>query len=264
MDIKDYILSGAIDSYVLGIASEEEVRELEQLCRQYPEVQQALWDAQLGIEQFVSLYAQQPPDGSRQKILNTLIDNNLVDVASESKGIDTGSGSKIAVYIAAASVILLILGSIYHVITVNTLKSELLLMSSQQRIQSAELANYRDSSEVLNQRLAIVENPNSKKLDLVGVAGHEKNSATLYWNLETKEVFLLPAHLAGLPEGKQYQLWAIVDGKPVSAGVFNQPSLNDIQQMKRISNAEMFAITIEKAGGVDAPTLDQMVVAAKI
>ncbi|QNL47977.1 anti-sigma factor [Olivibacter sp. SDN3] len=278
MDIREYISSGVIDSYVLGMANEEEVRELEQLSRQYPEVKQALLDAQATMEQFVGLHTLQPPAGSREKILKALTDENLIEESSSAikPPVETAEetpvvpikkvehSNKIAVYIAAASIILLILGGIYHFVTVNTLKSELLLISSQQRMQSAELTTYRDSSEILNQRLAILENPDVKKLDLTGVAGHEKNSAILYWNQETKEVFLSPANLAALPEGKQYQLWAIADGKPVSAGVFTRPNLTEIQQMLNVSNAEMFAITIEKEGGVESPTLDQMVVAAKL
>jgi anti-sigma-K factor RskA len=125
---------------------------------------------------------------------------------------------------------------------------------------TAELTQYRGQADTLRQRMAIVGKPGVRKLDLQGVAGHEDLAAALYWDSATKEVYLLPSKLKTLPTGKQYQLWAIVDEKPVSAGVFNQASLEALQQMKTIQKAEMFAITIEKEGGVEAPTLDQMVV----
>ncbi len=38
MNIKEYISSGIVESYVLGLASEEERTEFEQLCKQYPEL----------------------------------------------------------------------------------------------------------------------------------------------------------------------------------------------------------------------------------
>ncbi|HSS98730.1 MAG TPA: hypothetical protein VLK33_16965 [Terriglobales bacterium] len=38
MNIKEYISSGIIESYVLGLASSEEVAEFEKLCTEYPEL----------------------------------------------------------------------------------------------------------------------------------------------------------------------------------------------------------------------------------
>lgn len=264
MDIKGYISSGVIESYVLGMASEGESYELEQLCQQYPEVKQALLAAQAHVEDFAKLYAQQPPAGSREKMLNTLINEQLVEVPPQTVSIKARSTKYLSpyAYITAASIVLLILGGIYHVSTINRLKMQLLSVANRQDTLPA-LANYRDNNK-LEQRLAIVEKPSIRKLELRGVPGYERNSASLYWDSTTKEVFLLPVKLAALPLGKQYQLWAIVGGKPVNAGVFKQIDLNSIQQMKSIPNAEMFAITIEKEGGAASPTLTQMVVAVKI
>jgi anti-sigma-K factor RskA len=60
------------------------------------------------------------------------------------------------------------------------------------------------------------------------------------------------------PAGKQYQLWAIVDGKPVDAGMIdlNQPIV--FQQMKTINSAQAFAVTIENVGGSATPSLETM------
>ena len=44
---------------------------------------------------------------------------------------------------------------------------------------------------------------------------------TVYWNKQTKDVFLLVNALPKAAAGKQYQLWAIVDGVPVDAGMLN-------------------------------------------
>jgi len=65
-----------------------------------------------------------------------------------------------------------------------------------------------------------------------------------------------------LPSDKQYQLWAIVGGQPVDLGVYQTGAA--MQKMKNIEGAQMFAITIEKAGGSATPTLDQMIVAGPV
>ena len=65
-----------------------------------------------------------------------------------------------------------------------------------------------------------------------------------------------------VPSGKQYQLWAIVDGKPVDAGLITD--CIGLCKMKRIDRAQAFAITLEKAGGSPTPTLTEMYVFGKI
>jgi len=52
MNIKEYILSGIIESYVLGLASEEERKEFEQLCARYAE----LTDFQGSFEEVLKAY----------------------------------------------------------------------------------------------------------------------------------------------------------------------------------------------------------------
>jgi anti-sigma-K factor RskA len=50
--------------------------------------------------------------------------------------------------------------------------------------------------------------------------------------------------------GKQYQLWALMDGQPIDLGMFDV----DVQQkrllvkMKNVQNAQAFAITLEDRG----------------
>ncbi|SEK91568.1 Anti-sigma-K factor rskA [Olivibacter domesticus] len=263
--------------YALGMASGEEARELEALCMQYPEIRMALLEAQESIELFAEANATAPPAAGKDRILKALQEEGLI--ADQAGALDTNTQehpeivdiaehkkrkTNPATFVAATAIILLLLGAIYHVYTVKKLKTEILLMATQQRSLTAELTQYRGQADTLKQRIAVVGKLGVRKLDLQGVAGHEELTAALYWDGATKEVYLLPNKLKILPKGKQYQLWAIVNGKPVSAGVFNQASLEAMQQMKTIQKAEMFAITIEKEGGVETPTLDQMVVAGKI
>jgi hypothetical protein len=50
VNIQEYISSGIIESYVLGLASDEERREFEQTCAQYPEVLAARIEFELAME----------------------------------------------------------------------------------------------------------------------------------------------------------------------------------------------------------------------
>lgn len=76
MEIKKYIESGVLESYVLGSASEEEIRQLLLLKRQYPEIQEALFQLETDLETFARHISIPPPPGMFEKIgrgINALI-----------------------------------------------------------------------------------------------------------------------------------------------------------------------------------------------
>ncbi|MEJ0083604.1 MAG: anti-sigma factor [Puia sp.] len=88
--------------------------------------------------------------------------------------------------------------------------------------------------------------------------------ATVYWNTQSKDVYLLVNKLPAPVPDKQYQLWAIVDGKPVDAGVFEMAEGISFVKLKTIPKAEAFAITLEKKGGSTKPDMDAMYVMGKV
>ena len=50
MDIKEYISSGVIETYVMGLCSSAETKELEQLRIQYPELNNAIISFEVAME----------------------------------------------------------------------------------------------------------------------------------------------------------------------------------------------------------------------
>ena len=89
--------------------------------------------------------------------------------------------------------------------------------------------------------------------------GRKNNNATVYWNQKTHSVYFFNNNLDKAPEGKQYQLWAIVKGTPVSMGMIGNCD-DMLCHMQSVDNAAAFAVTLEKTGGSDKPTLTQMYV----
>jgi anti-sigma-K factor RskA len=98
-----------------------------------------------------------------------------------------------------------------------------------------------------------------------GVAKSPESMAMVYWNTESKEVFIELKSLPVPEEGKQYQLWAIVDGKPVDAGMITlSEEESSLHRMKDFESAQAFAITLEKQGGSPTPTLSEMYVMGSV
>jgi anti-sigma-K factor RskA len=86
----------------------------------------------------------------------------------------------------------------------------------------------------------------------------------VFWNKQSKETYVSMINIPELPQGKQFQLWALVNGLPINAGVFD--SLQGVLVLSSIatSQADLFAVTIENTGGSQSPTLSEMVVAGKV
>ena len=68
MKIREYIESGILESYVSGAASDEEVKELMQLKKQYPEIRDALFELETDLERIAQYMAIAPPPGMLTKI----------------------------------------------------------------------------------------------------------------------------------------------------------------------------------------------------
>ena len=260
MDSKAYIESGVIESYVLGMANSQEAAELEQLRHQYPEIQQAIDAFEAALER-QSLTAATPPPSHIKEALFTSLQGELKEDESETTLITINWGR----YIAAASVILLLVSSalnvyFYHQFRSSSTAYQNLLAEKNTLI--AENQNTQTKALDLYNSMQMMSDPTMIKVSMPGIAGRESSLATVFWDRKSKDVYLLPNKLPEAGAGKQYQLWAIVDGKPVDAGVMN--ACAGLCKMKNIPSATMFAITLEKKGGSATPTMDQMYVAGKV
>ena len=116
--------------------------------------------------------------------------------------------------------------------------------------------------EQVKQELAIAKNPNYRHITLASTDSTKQQSALVFWNPTSQEVYLEMGLLPTLPSDKQYQLWAIIDGKPSDMGVFE--TVANLQKMKVAKNVQAFAVTIEPKGGSKEPTLTAMVVLGKV
>jgi anti-sigma-K factor RskA len=65
-------------------------------------------------------------------------------------------------------------------------------------------------------------------------------------------------------QAHQYQLWALVGGKPVDLGVFDVDTTSkEMKEMKSTALADAFAVTLEPRGGSTSPTMSEMMVVGK-
>lgn len=275
MDIKEYIASGIIEAYVMGLASEEEVRILECVQKNSPEVRQAILEAQSTLEDFASQQAIAPPaelkstiwakiseEGGQKSQPAAITPQQEEEVASVPlyPPQNTLSPNKSFNWFAVAASILLVASVAFNFYLRSNQKA------TQEQLASliTEQKNNNTAYQNLKSRWDMANNPAVKTVPLLGVEKHPDMKAMVYMEEKSNQVYLTLENMPVAPENQQYQLWAIVDGQPVSLGVYDQQAKEQMQKMAVVNAAQAFAITLEKRGGSPTPTLENMYVMGKI
>lgn len=120
---------------------------------------------------------------------------------------------------------------------------------------------YKEEQKIMES----LRSPMVMKLKLAGQAISPTSEAMVHWDKASKKVMVDPMNLPMTDDLHDYQVWAIVNGKPVDLGVFS-PGNNDMNmyEMKSVDAPQAFAITLERKGGSETPTMEEMYVMGKI
>ncbi len=232
--------------YALGDTTPEENAQVLACCVQYPEVAEELMNVQMALESYAMANAIEPNSGTKEKIFSTL---NLKTARLEKVQAKVVSISPLR-NIAAAAVFLLIGSAIFNVIFYNKYKQAYTKSEETQQQLAALNENFSETANNLN----AITDKHSVQLRLKPVVAPKDVDAEIYWITDTGEVYIDPSDLPSAPKGMQYQLWAIVDGKAMDAGliVSKDGRTLKMQKMKTFGKAQAFAVTLEKEGGVVA------------
>jgi anti-sigma-K factor RskA len=130
---------------------------------------------------------------------------------------------------------------------------------------AGEAAALGEEMAVQRQILALLDDPATRVVTLRGLAPSPRAQARVLWHDKAGGV-LLAAGLPQAPSDKTYELWAIAAGKPIPAGLFTVDAEGkgnlQVKPLAGTPPVDVFAVTLEPAGGVPAPT-GQMYLASK-
>ncbi len=249
MNAQEIISSGILELYCMGLTSAAETAEVAQWAKQYPEVAAEIEFIQSGLERYAQTYAVAPDASVKEKLfaaINTNVVAPVIDLkANEKTTAMVYSISPAWKYAAAASIILLVGSLVFNYTYYKKYQSANTELASTQNELQQQIA-YTDTitgvTGDMNARTVSVMSIDSTTADM---------GARIYWMKNTNEVYIDPANLPKLAEGKQYEFWAIVDGAPVNGGVITT-EINGkkvhVQKMQTFGKVQAFAISIEDAG----------------
>jgi len=260
VNIQEYISSGIIESYVLGLASAEERIEFEQMCAQYPELVEARNNFELAVEAQARRNASFPPADLKEKIWAAIKETDSSNTPKIITMEPTTRRSSGWGWVAAASIILFLVAGYFAFTYYNQTKE---LKNSNDELR----ARVDRTDSVLNkmaEEQKIMSDPNVTVVNMVGTQKGSPSSANIYWDSTSANVYLIVKNMPKLPSDKQYQLWSIINGQngqlqPNSLGLFDiGQDQKVILKMSNVKKADAFAITIENRGNTGGPNLQQL------
>ena len=262
MNIQEYISSGILEAYALDQLAPGDRVLVEHNLSKFPELKKELSTIEEALEQLCLKGVQVPPSAvkdSLMKKLDTIEPKTIISLSTHSLSTQWK-------WAMAASVALTLVASYlaydYRDRWLKTSSALNSMMEQSQKVAS-DYNRINLQLEKLQSDFLITQNSAFSKVTLQGTSNDPKALASIYWNASTQEVYLSIQNLKQLAQEQQFQLWAIVDGKPTDMGVFDH-GIQGLQKMKAVKNPSAFAITIEPRGGKSAPTLETMQVLGTI
>lgn len=230
-----------IPARALSALDAAEARALSDHLSECAECQRELqeWEA-TAAALAVSAKPMEPSPEVRERLLNEIRKDlsvpQVIPFRSATRNIWTSFGS---------------LGAIAAVILVTALIVGLIVLWRQNRAVQTELARSQEF-------LQLVTTPGARVTDLKGIDLGAGATAKLVYDT-TGRAMLMADKLPDVPQGQAYQLWFIVGKNPPMPGKTFLPDdegkgmLKDRMPEAALDSA-VFAITMEPAGGVAAPT----------
>lgn len=272
MNIKEYIESGILEAYVLGALTEGERAAVEADMVMYPELAQEIAAIEAAMQSFAEANAEEPPAHMQQQIWNAIQQQSAPQSVPEPQPAQEAkpqpkpkvvefappaaparpSWQRAAVW---AAVGVSVLTNFMLLSQRNKTKEEIALMTSQmdslKASQQQVLAEYKKGRDML-------VDTSMKTVVMRSMQPGKEMTGMMFWSKVTGESYLT-IHAMPMPEkGKQYQLWVIQDGKPVSMGVIDNNLVANAGMMYKIpmqvKGGQAFAISLEKEGGNPTPT----------
>jgi anti-sigma-K factor RskA len=270
MNVSEYIASGILESYALGAVSEQERREVECLSGIYPELNQELDRLSRSLEDYALLHSEEPPASLREQIMARLdfapneAQRPVADTVRPETVVrplnslpESGPTYKFS-WLVAASVglgMLIFSGYLFTRLSQSQQTTDALNASNIQLNDALRQVRAQQTRD--QQAVALLSAVGTRNIRVSGNEKAPNGELTVYWNQGGQQVAVAVRSLPALPTDKQYQLWALVDGKPVDAGVFDPAT--GVQPMNRaVARAQAFAVTVEQRGGSPAPTMSTL------
>lgn len=277
-----------LEAYVLGALSEAEYEQVAGAICRFPDVATEVASLEEAMFREAELGAIAPPPALEDQIWAVLEKQPAQSIPQTHKSIPlpppaaTSTAAPVPAMesqvirkrfpIGMAAAVALLVASLAgnYIIYKNGQQKESTMLAAQTRLQSelqdreSRMQSMRDE---LRNEAEIAASPDMQPVAMRSLKPGEPMAATMYWNAAKHQAYVAVHKLPPAPQGMQYQLWAIADGKPVSLGMIrsNVAAEGGMQPVELpVAAGQAFAVSLEKEGGVPSPTAERIMLMGKV
>jgi len=258
MDKEQFLASGLLEQYVLGLTSTQETAQVERWLRQHPELKEEVSAMHDALEKYSLAQGITPPPHLKSKILNKIDSEkpeNLLQVEpnTPSAKLNRRSWTRF-IWLAVATIAFL-----FTLLRNNTLEHKL------RDVQKDLVATKAICEEEAQRFQVFIQHPATQKLVINGVDRAPDLAVVVYWNPVEKLAFLDTSTLPASPEAdKQFQIWADVEGEMINLGLLKQALQDTLLPIAFLEEAESLNITLEPQGGSPHPHVEDLFASSPI
>lgn len=261
METKQYIESGILELYVYGLLSEAENIEVAEMTKKNPAINDEIIAIEKAIVALSSSFSPFHSVANYEKI-KAKLELKHADV------IELEPSRNWSQYMGWAAAIILLLGIGYQYNQLDQTSNQVATTTLEKVKLEKDLNALQLKNKANETSLAVVRDSKNTVVALGGQAAAPESFAKVYWNKETKVVYVDAAGLPEPPKGMVYQVWALKLNPltPTSIGLLEKFDVNN-QKMFVVNNAEeaeAFGITLEPVGGSITPTMEQLYTLGKV
>ncbi|WP_188050679.1 anti-sigma factor domain-containing protein [Flavobacterium sp. GP15] len=261
METKEYIESGVLELYVYGLLNETENEEVALMAKNNAEIDAEIVAIEKAIVALSSSFSPFHSVANYEKIKVKL-------ELKHSKIIELEPKKNWSQYVGWAAAVLLLVGIGYQYNQMEMSTNQVANANVEKVKLEKDLKNLELKNKASETSLAVFRDVKNIVVALGGQTVAPESSAKVYWNKDTKVVYIDAAGLPEPPEGMVYQVWALKLNPltPTSIGLLDNFDSND-QKLFAVNNtdqAEAFGITLEPAGGSLTPTMEKLYTLGKV
>lgn len=275
MTTKEYIESGNLEAYVLGVLSPQEEAQVQADIARDPELAAEVARLEDTLFNAAMADAMPPPPALDDKIWGAIQASTPAQatgtaelppaqpapqqVVPKTIPLPPPAPRTSAFRYAAMWGALVISVAMNGMFWMQSSKQKELVAARTAEIDSMK-RNQEGLAQLLNnyhKRADMMADTSMKTIVMQTMVKDHPMAATMYWNKSNGHAYVMLDALPKPPEGMQYQLWVIQDGKPVSMGVLSSDMIATAAIEKvdmQVTDAQAFAISLEKQGGNPTPT----------
>lgn len=234
---------------MLDQLSPAEKAEVEGYLTSFPELKTELREIEHAFEIYASTAAIKAPAGVKERILQEIRNTGASTTQTPPK-----SGGPWGFIAAILGLSALILGYLFY----QKNNEATALQREIQLVRDTCTANTEDLTHQLDLLKQLTQQAN-RIINFQPTPGFAATDLYLHINPLTKRTFIQVRNLPEIAGNHQFQLWSIKANQPPSPlNVFDAPA-DGLIEVTYVEGTEVYAITVEERGGVQTPTMENLI-----